>query len=72
MMLAAIDNRQQPLTVTRLCQWHRWLFPHSENALHKLGVAALRASDIMQVVSGRTTDPLSILKHRRAMVLSSN
>lgn len=58
MMLDAIDNREQPLTTERLCQWHRWLFPQDEKSVHALGVGVLRGSDTMQVVSGRIDRPV--------------
>lgn len=58
MMLDAINNRQQPLTVSRLCQWHRWMFPEDEHSVHSLSVGTLRGSEAMQVVSGRIDKPV--------------
>lgn len=57
MMLDAINNRQQSLTVARLCQWHRWIFPEDEYSIHSLSVGTLRGSEPMQVVSGRIDKP---------------
>ncbi|MFQ2170526.1 hypothetical protein ACK35I_15695 [Aeromonas veronii] len=42
MMLDAIDNHGQPLTIERLYQWHRWLFPVNEWSVKRLHVGQLR------------------------------
>lgn len=57
MMLDAINNRSQPLTMERLYQWHHWLFPADEWTLQRLSVGMLRGSEPMQVVSGRIDRP---------------
>jgi len=57
MMLDAINNRSQPLTMARLYQWHHWLFPADEWTVQRLSVGMLRGSEPMQVVSGRIDRP---------------
>jgi Fic family protein len=57
MMLDAIDNHEQPLTIERLYQWHRWLFPVSEWSVQPVNVGQLRGDEPMQVVSGRVDRP---------------
>ncbi len=57
MMLDAIDNHEQPLTIERLYQWHRWLFPANEWSVQRLNVGQLRGDEPMQVVSGRVDRP---------------
>ncbi|KAF6666551.1 Fic family protein [Pantoea vagans] len=57
MMLDAINNRSQPLTMERLYQWHHWLFPADEWTVQRLSVGMLRGSEPMQVVSGRIDRP---------------
>lgn len=57
MMLDAIDNHEQPLTIERLYQWHRWLFPANEWSVQLLNVGQLRGDEPMQVVSGRVDRP---------------
>ncbi|KKB02906.1 Fic family protein [Pantoea anthophila] len=57
MMLDAINNRSQPLTMDRLYQWHHWLFPADEWTVQRLSVGMLRGSEPMQVVSGRIDRP---------------
>ncbi len=58
MMMDALQNHQQVLTVERLYQWHRWLFPQSETGfLNKIRVGQLRGPEPMQVVSGRLDRP---------------
>lgn len=57
MMMDAITQREQPLTLTRLFQWHQWLFPASEWSLKRLNVGMLRGDEPMQVVSGRIDRP---------------
>ena len=57
MMLDAIDNHEQPLTIERLYQWHRWLFPANEWSVQPLNVGQLRGDEPMQVVSGRVDRP---------------
>ena len=57
MMLDAIDNHGQPLTIERLYQWHRWLFPVNEWSVKRLNVGQLRGDAPMLVVSGRVDRP---------------
>ncbi len=57
MMLDAIDNHGQPLTIERLYQWHRWLFPVNEWSVKRLHVGQLRGDAPMLVVSGRVDRP---------------
>ena len=57
MMLDAIDNHEQPLTIERLYQWHRWLFPVNEWSVQPVNVGQLRGDEPMQVVSGRVDRP---------------
>ncbi len=58
MMLDAIDNHEQPLTIERLYQWHRWLFPANEWSVQPVNVGQLRGDEPMQVVSGRVDRPI--------------
>lgn len=58
LLFDATGNRAQPLTLARLYQWHRWLFP--EDALFwgvHIRIGALRGDEPMQVVSGRLDQP---------------
>ncbi|MEI4955952.1 Fic family protein [Aeromonas caviae] len=57
MMLDAIDNHEQPLTIERLYQWHRWLFPANEWSVQPVNVGQLRGDEPMLVVSGRVDRP---------------
>ena len=57
MMLDAIDNHEQPLTIERLYQWHRWLFPVNEWSVQPMNVGQLRGDEPMLVVSGRIDRP---------------
>ncbi|MEG3131535.1 Fic family protein [Pantoea cypripedii] len=57
MMMDAITLRDQPLTLARLCEWHRWLFPVSEWSIQRFNVGGLRGEEPMQVVSGRIDRP---------------
>lgn len=57
LLLDATKNHQQPLTLDRLYQWHRYLFPtaaKSEVRLEQIRVGELRGEELMQVVSGPT------------------
>ncbi|WP_395950184.1 Fic family protein [Aeromonas mytilicola subsp. aquatica] len=58
MMLDAIDNHEQPLSIERLYQWHRWLFPVNEWSVQPVNVGLLRGDEPMQVVSGRVDRPI--------------
>lgn len=55
-MLDALENWQQELTLERLLQWHQWLFPE-KSALGKISVGQLRGDEPMQVVSDRLDRP---------------
>lgn len=57
MMLDAIDNHEQPLSIERLYQWHRWLFPVNEWSVQPVNVGQLRGDEPMLVVSGRVDRP---------------
>jgi len=57
MMLDAINNRRQPLTLDRLYQWHCWLFPEDEWTVQRMRVGTLRGNEPMQVISGRIDRP---------------
>lgn len=57
MMMDAITLCDEPLTLTRMCQWHRWLFPENEWSIKRLNVGTLRGDEPMQVVSGRIDQP---------------
>jgi Fic family protein len=55
LLLDATQNHEQPLTLDRLYQWHRYLFPEKaegEFTLTEVAVGELRGDDPMQVVSG--------------------
>ncbi len=57
LMMDAIGNLANPLTMERLFQWHQWLFPETELLLPRLHVGQLRGDEPMQVVSGRIDKP---------------
>lgn len=57
MMLDATSNLDSPLTLDRLFQWHRWLFPNIESSIYQIQIGQLRGEDPMQVVSGRIDKP---------------
>lgn len=57
MVIDAIGNWQQPLTLKRLLQWHSWLFPTDSSLLQRVQGGQLRGNDPMQVVSGRIDRP---------------
>lgn len=56
-MLDALNNVKQPLTVERLMQWHQWLFNDPDWTMQRLRIGQLRGSEPMQVVSGRLDYP---------------
>lgn len=56
-MLDALNNVKQPLTVKRLMQWHQWLFNDPDWTMQRLRIGQLRGSEPMQVVSGRLDHP---------------
>lgn len=56
LLLDATANYEQPLTLDRIYQWHRYLFSDktdNEFTLTKVAVGQLRGDEPMQVVSGR-------------------
>ena len=54
MMLDAIYNLNIPLSLERLLQWHKWLFPNDTTSfLYPIKAGQLRGEEPMQVVSGR-------------------
>ncbi|MEE1925472.1 Fic family protein [Pseudomonas sp. 148P] len=59
LMLDAIAEPDQPLTLERLLHWHELLFPNQDTTLaHRpLSVGSLRGDEPMQVVSGRLDRP---------------
>ncbi|MDE1464915.1 Fic family protein [Spartinivicinus poritis] len=57
LMMDAIQNVKQPLSLERLYQWHAWLFPEQEFTFHRVRVGQLRGDEPMQVVSGRIDRP---------------
>lgn len=53
------DGMERPLTVARLCHWHRCLFEHETPLVgRKIEPGVLRGPDVMQVVSGRIDRPV--------------
>lgn len=58
LLLDATSAAHQPLTLSRLYRWHRWLFPADDNLLARpLRIGTLRGDEPMQVVSGRLDKP---------------
>ncbi|MHC8413279.1 Fic family protein [Pseudomonas sp. Hz4] len=59
LMLDATQYFAQPLTLERLLEWHKWLFPDQDPdfAARSIHVGALRGDEPMQVVSGRLDRP---------------
>lgn len=57
MMIDAITYLDQPLTIDRLFQWHRWLFVEQDIWSGRIRVGGLRGDEPMQVVSGRIDRP---------------
>lgn len=58
MMLDAISNLTTPLTLERMLQWHKWLFPDNQiSLLYPINAGHLRGEEPMQVVSGRIDKP---------------
>ena len=56
-MLDALSNTQQSLTLERLLQWHQWLFSDPDWTMQRLRIGSLRGEEPMQVVSGRIDRP---------------
>lgn len=57
MMLDAVQNINDELTLERLLQWHQWLFPSDLFSLNPIEAGKLRGDEPMQVVSGRIDKP---------------
>lgn len=57
LMLDAIGHADAPLTLDRLYQWHRWLFPVFDPVWERVRPGCLRGQEPMQVVSGRLDRP---------------
>ncbi|WP_026470545.1 Fic family protein [Alkanindiges illinoisensis] len=57
-MLDALNNVQQPLTLSRLLQWHQWLFNEPDWTTQRMRIGSLRGKEPMQVVSGRIDRPI--------------
>ena len=59
LMLDATQRFAEPLTLGRLLDWHKWLFPEQDSnlAARAIRVGALRGDEPMQVVSGRIDKP---------------
>ncbi len=58
MIVDAINSDEQ-LTLERLLQWHRWLFPADDRRSHHIRVGQLRGDEPMQVIS-RARDRLTV------------
>ncbi len=56
-MLDAIDNHGEELSLSRLFQWHGYLFPEEEFLLQPVLAGQFRGDEPMQVVSGRIDRP---------------
>ncbi|MFQ1868022.1 Fic family protein [Aeromonas veronii] len=50
-MIVAINSDEQ-LTLERLLQWHRWLFPADDRRLHQIRIGQLRGDEPMHVITG--------------------
>ncbi len=51
MIVDAINSDEQ-LTLERLLQWHRWLFPADDRRLHQIRIGQLRGDEPMHVITG--------------------
>ncbi len=56
-MLDALNNFEQDLSVERLLQWHQWLFNETDWKIQRIRIGQLRGYEPMQVVSGRIDHP---------------
>ena len=56
-MLDALNNFEQDLSVARLFQWHQWLFNETDWTMQRIRIGQLRGHEPMQVVSGRMDYP---------------
>lgn len=59
LMLDATQHFAQPMTLARLLEWHKWLFPNQDAdfAARPIHIGELRGDEPMQVVSGRLDRP---------------
>jgi len=57
-MLDAIENLDEPLTLERILHWHKRLFPEGYTMFNPVIGGQLRGNDLMQVVSGRLDKPV--------------
>lgn len=57
LMMDVLNNHEEDLTLERLYEWHRYLFPKNENSLSKMAIGQLRGDAPMQVISGRLDRP---------------
>lgn len=57
MMLDAVQNLNEPLTLARLLRWHSGLFPEGYTLFNPVRGGTLRGDFPMQVVSGRLERP---------------
>ncbi|AOE86065.1 Fic family protein [Pseudomonas sp. TCU-HL1] len=59
LLLDATSAHHESLTLERLFNWHRWLFPSDDGLLTRpLRIGTLRGEEPMQVVSGRIDRPI--------------
>lgn len=56
-MLDALNNFEQDLSIERLFQWHQWLFNETDWTMQRIRIGQLRGHEPMQVVSGRMDYP---------------
>lgn len=56
-MLDALNNFEQDLSIERLLQWHQWLFNEPDWTMQRIHIGQLRGHEPMQVVSGRIDRP---------------
>ncbi|OJU53224.1 MAG: cell filamentation protein Fic [Acinetobacter sp. 39-4] len=56
-MLDALNNFEQNLSIERLFQWHQWLFNETDWTMQRIRIGQLRGHEPMQVVSGRMDYP---------------
>lgn len=57
MMLDAITQLDQPLSLERILSWHQWLFPAGYTLFNPIQGGVLRGDTPMQVISGRIDKP---------------
>lgn len=57
MMVDAITQLDQPLSLERILRWHQWLFPTEYTLFNPVQGGVLQGDSPMQVVSGRIDKP---------------